>query len=151
PDGNRPRVGEGPDWAARVPRARRHDGQPQLHEAALPQLDRPDAPRREHPHDGRRRADPPEDGLVPQLMLALALIVLLLGVFLTLEAVQAPARERRALLRRAATYGKPKDAPTPASNTLGERMGRALEMRLANAVLKLNPKTNVDLVRKRLI
>src|SRR5439155_8420093 len=49
------------------------------------------------------------------------------------------------------TYGKPKGAPTPTSNGLGERMGRVLETGLANAVLKLNPRTNVELVRARLI
>jgi tight adherence protein C len=84
-------------------------------------------------------------------MLVLAALVLLLCAFFALEAVAAPARERRALLRRAATYGKPRGAPTATSQGFGHRFGRLIEVTLANVVLKLNPKTNVELVRARLI
>jgi tight adherence protein C len=84
-------------------------------------------------------------------MLVLAILLLLLGIFLTLEAIAAPKRERRALLRRASTYGKPRGAPTPTSHRLGERVTKLFENSLANTVLKINPKTNVDLVRTRLV
>jgi tight adherence protein C len=84
-------------------------------------------------------------------MLFFAVLLLLLGAFLALEAIAAPARHRRELLRRASTYGKPRGAPTATSQGLGERLGRMIEQMLANLVLKVNPKTNVELVRMRLI
>jgi tight adherence protein C len=84
-------------------------------------------------------------------MFVFAIVLFLLGLFLALEAIAAPARERRALLKRASTYGKPRTAPTAASNRLGERIAKLLEQALANMVLKINPKTNVELVRERLV
>src|SRR5207244_9751272 len=73
-----------------------------------------------------RRPHPPQDGLLRSLMLILAILLLLLGIFLTLEAIAAPKRERRALLRRASTYGKPRGVRSEERRVgKGARRGRA--------------------------
>ena len=84
------------------------------------------------------------------ILLVLALGCLVGAGFLVAEVATGPARLRRAAVGRASTYGKIvlKKGDT---RTFGERVVAPMSGRIANAVLRLSPKTSVEAVSLKLI
>ena len=84
------------------------------------------------------------------ILLVLALGCLAGAGFLVAEVATGPSRLRRAAVGRASTYGKIvlKKGDT---RTFGERVLAPMSGRVADAVLRLSPKTSVDAVSLKLI
>jgi tight adherence protein C len=84
------------------------------------------------------------------MLLALSLACLAGAVFLLGEVVTLPARQRVTSVRRAAMYGRVR-LPSDVAPRFRERVVTPLLARVANLVLRLNPKTTVDGVAGRLL
>jgi tight adherence protein C len=84
------------------------------------------------------------------MLLALSLACLAGAVFLLGEVVTLPARQRVTSVRRAATYGRVRLA-SDAGPRFRERVVTPLLARVANLVLRANPKTTVEGVSSRLL
>jgi tight adherence protein C len=84
------------------------------------------------------------------MLLALSLACLAGAVFLVGEVVTLPARQRVTSVRRAAMYGRVR-LPSDVAPRFRERVVTPLLARVANLVLRMNPKTTVDGVAGRLL
>lgn len=84
------------------------------------------------------------------LLLVFALVLLAGAAYFAFDAATVPAQQRRALIRRAATYGMFRRRDEPERAALRERALTPLKDSLARWVLKLNPKVSVDTVNQRL-
>jgi tight adherence protein C len=86
------------------------------------------------------------------ILLLLGLAFLALAVYLVGEVATAPARERRGSLKRAATYGDARmAAPGLREETFGERVIAPMRMGLAQAVLRVSPRSTVASVSMKLM
>jgi tight adherence protein C len=85
------------------------------------------------------------------LLLVLALLFAAGTVYLVADVATAGARERRALVRRAARYGKLKLPMRPGQEPFGERVLAPLKGRLAGWALRLSPRSTVDGVAAKLL
>ncbi|MDP8911686.1 MAG: type II secretion system F family protein [Actinomycetota bacterium] len=85
-------------------------------------------------------------------MLILFGIACLAGAaYLVADVATLPARERELSVRRAATYGRLRFLRRDDSEPFGERVLVPLKNRLAALVLKLNPKTSIDAIERKLL
>ncbi len=84
------------------------------------------------------------------MLLLLALATLAAAAYFAFDAATVPAQERRALVRRAATYGRFRRRDEAEQATFSERALTPVKDGLARWVLKLNPKMSVEKVNHRL-
>lgn len=85
-------------------------------------------------------------------MILVAALVLIAGAaFLALEVVTAPRRERRRLVRRAASYGRARNPAEREVLPFRTRVVDPAAMRLATWMLRLNPRQSVEAVSARLL
>jgi tight adherence protein C len=85
------------------------------------------------------------------LLILLALLCLGIAGFMAAEAVTAPARERESLVKRAGQYGRLRLSPANRQRSFHERVTAPAGDRLAQFVLRLNPKATVDSVNAKLL
>jgi len=84
------------------------------------------------------------------LVLVVALLCLAGSVYLIAEFVSLPARERMLSFRRAAGYGRRMQKKAALQGSLRDRALLPAMERAARAVLRINPKTSVEVVTMRL-
>ena len=85
------------------------------------------------------------------MLLLLALTSIAAAAYFTVDAVAAPARERRSAARRAASYGRvERRERVPPADVRG-RILPALESRLAHYVARFTPRLDVDTVQQKLL
>src|SRR5204863_3975511 len=125
-DRDGPHGGLHPGRHAVLPGGTPQPHQLRVHEAALHDLYGPVLHRARPGRDDDRVAHPQEDRLLPDRLMLIVLGGLLLGAaaFVVAETATLPARQRRELLRRAASYGS---RPAPRAidrrhSTFGERV-----------------------------
>jgi tight adherence protein C len=87
------------------------------------------------------------------MLLILGGLFLGAAVFLVAETATLPARQRRELLKRAASYGS---RPTPSAvdrkhSTFGDRVLAPIFAAVAKFVLRLSPRTTRESIRRRLL
>ena len=85
------------------------------------------------------------------LLLILAVAALAAAVYLVGDLATAGARERRTSVRRAASYGNLRLRARPGKETFNQRVIGPAKGRLANAALKLHPRSTVDGVANKLL
>jgi tight adherence protein C len=85
------------------------------------------------------------------LLLILAVAALAAAVYLVGDLATAGARERRTSVRRAASYGNLRLRTRPGKETFNQRVIGPAKGRLANAALRLHPKSTVDGVANKLL
>jgi tight adherence protein C len=85
------------------------------------------------------------------MLLVLAITALATAAFLAAEAATLPARQRNLAVRRAAMYGRLRFAPRVDRQHFRDRVVEPMQLSLARFVLRLNPKTTVDSVTKKLL
>ena len=85
------------------------------------------------------------------LLILLALLLLAVAGYMVASAVTAPARERETLVKRAGTYGRMRLSPTQRKLSFHERVTAPAGERLAQAVLRTNPKTTLESVNAKLL
>ena len=84
-------------------------------------------------------------------LLIAALLALAAAAYLVADVATAGARERRALVRRAARYGKVRLAVRPGQESFRERVVAPLAKVLARWALKLSPRSTVDGIAAKLM
>jgi tight adherence protein C len=85
------------------------------------------------------------------LLILLAVLFLAGAAYLFGEAATAPARDREVSVKRAANYGKFRAALGAREQPFRDRVIEPAVERLAKLVLRINPKTNVEGVRGKLL
>ena len=116
-------------------------------EPAVPHVDRTPADRHGARDDGDRLGNHPEDRLVQGVMTMLLLaaaVCLSISVLAVANLATLPARNRRARIRSAATYGNVKVTGGPERLRFSDRVVAPLVASLSRAVLRLTPKQNLE-------
>src|SRR5438445_13869845 len=86
------------------------------------------------------------------LLLIIASACIAASVYVVSQVATLPERERRSLVRRAASYGRVKPVTGREERlSLGERVVAPLARRLAGLVLRMNRHENLDQVQQRLL
>jgi tight adherence protein C len=84
------------------------------------------------------------------MLFAFAFTLLAGAAFLVAEVATTPARQRRTAVRRASTYGRVELNRDARALPFGERVVDPAKQRLAQWALRLNPKSSVDSVSRKL-
>ena len=114
---------------------------------AVPHVDRAPADRHGARDDGDRHGNHPKDRLVQGVMtmlLVAAAICLSISVLAVANLATLPARNRRARIRSAATYGNVKVTGGPERLRFSERVIAPLVASLSRTMLRLTPKQNLE-------
>jgi tight adherence protein C len=85
------------------------------------------------------------------MILLLAILSLATAVYLLSEVITAPARERQTLLTRATQYGRMRVMHGREVTRFRDRVTGPLIQKLARLMLRVNPRTSVDAVSKKLM
>ena len=88
---------------------------------------------------------------VTMMLLVIALLCLAGSIYMVAEYVSLPARERMLSFRRANAYGRRLQKKAAMQGSLRERALMPAMERAARAVLRINPKTSVEVVTMRLM
>jgi tight adherence protein C len=85
------------------------------------------------------------------MFLFLVITSIAAAVYFVFDALTYPAQERRAIVRRAATYGRFKRQTAVERERFSERALTPMKETLARTVLRVNPKVSVEAVNARLL